>query len=164
MRGYNSSAFGEILFKMKNLLLLFLFVISAVAYGAEPAAKADSERALSIKVCRFMGIPGDCLVGTPDFDSAIQKMLNDCLTIQSFINVCIKKSDQAQYSVRFMYLSHSLVVMWIKHDGDYTVVAKIVVEHSPKENHPTCIRSSLFTLPRQSPLDQIEIATSIPAS
>jgi hypothetical protein len=149
---------------MKKLLLFFVLAISAVAYGSESPSQADGERALSKKVCRFMGVPGDCLVGTSGFDLAIQKMLNDCLTIQSFVDVCIKKSDEAQYSVRFMYLSHSLVVMWVNHDGDYTVVAKIVVEQTPKEKHPSCVRSSLFTLPRQSLLDQIEIAASIPAS
>jgi hypothetical protein len=138
-----------------------VLAISAVASASETPANASAERELSATVSRFMGISGDLLVGTPEFDASIQKVLMKCDTIQSFMGACIKGSDEAKYSVRFMYLSRSLVVMWVNHKGDYTVVAKIVVEQSPKDKYPCCIRSSLFTLPRQSPLDQIEMASSI---
>ena len=148
---------------MKTLTLLFLLLLYGAVYGGDAPPLDVGEKMLSDKVCRFLGVSEDCPVGSSEFNDAIQKVLNDCSTIQSFLSICIKGSDEAEFSVRFMYVSRSIIVVWIKNDGDYTVVAKVVVKQSSMDKSLTCVRSSLFTLPRQPLLDQIEIASSITA-
>ncbi len=160
MGRYDRSSFGEIFCAMKTLTLLFLLLLSEIAYGGAPQEYAGGGL-LSEKVCRFFGISEKCLVGSPAFDTEIQKVLNKCSTIQSFVDICIDGSDKTKFSVRFVYLSRSMVVMWVIDDGDYIVVAKIVVEQSPEDKHLVYAGSSLFPLPAQSLLDEIEYDTGI---